>query len=292
MGERPPLDLSGILAAFDRRWLFADTEEEVRDVPEQDGLKFPTPTRLGAGPDVWSSCTELALPFVPRWDVNGYYRALGVSPLASRRELREAYQAKDGQSSAYLTYVFKQLLDPEVRAAYDAAPLGQPFLDDYAQDDLKRKAKVEAGERSARGRFTSSEDVLNEWGYVVEDESGVDSVSPTRQDLPRKAERLEYAYYGWRTTKFLVDEGVLRKWQETLTKTAAQLGIAPKLSFGITSVSDRPYILEAVGDRAVIFFPEGEEPTESVAREAIEAFTQFPRSSPSSHRDGVSHDHH
>lgn len=287
MGQRPDLDLSGILAAFDRRWLTPDQEVVVRNVPEQDGLKFPLPQRFGLGPDVWSASTELAVPVRFRWDVNGYYAALGVSPQATRRELREAYQVLEGQSSPYLTYVFKQLLNPETRAAYDAAPLGQMFLDEYTQRDLKRRAKTEAHRRSSRGEFTTAEQVMDDWGYVTEDGGeGVDTVSPTEQNSPRRAARLEYSYYCWRTTKFLVDEELLQQWQRVLTATAAELGIAPRLSFGITSVSDRPYILEQVGDRVVIFFPEGEEPTESVAQEAIEALQQFPSRS----RDGVSYD--
>lgn len=274
--------------------MFPDEAEAVRDVPEQDGLKFPVPQRFGVGPDTWSACTTLAVPVVLRWDVNGYYRALGVSPRATRRELREAYQARDGQASPYLTYAFKQLLDPAVRAAYDASPLGQPFLDDYTQRDLKRRAKVEAQKRSAQGEFMTGDQVMDEWGYVLEDdEEGVDTVSPAGQDHRRRAERLEYSYYGWKTTGFLLDEGLLQKWQMVLATTAAQLGIAPKLSFGITSVSDQPYILERVGDRLVVFFPEGQEPTLHVARQAIEEFIKSPSDSPefpSLPRDGVSYD--
>jgi hypothetical protein len=287
VGQRPDLDLSGILANFNRNWLFPDQEEKVREIPEKDGLKFPLPQRFGVGPDVWSSCTELAVPVRFCWDVNGYYAALGVPTGATRRELREAYQVLEGQSSPYLTYVFKQLLNPETRAAYDAAPLGQLFLDEYTQRQLKRRAKTEAHRRSAQGEFVTAEQVMDDWGYVAEEEGeGVDTVSPTEQNSPRKAERLEYSYYGWKTTKFMMDEGVLQGWQRVLTATAAQLGIAPRLSFGITSVSDRPYILEQVGDRVVIFFLEGEEPTESVARDAIDALSQFPSRS----RDGVSYD--
>lgn len=276
MGVRPDLDLSGILANFDRRWLSPDVEEKVADVPERDGLKFPNPTRFGRGPDVWSACTDVAVRVKLCWDVNGYYAALGVSPQATRRQLREAYQALDGQNSPYLTYAFKQLLNPETRDAYDASPLGQPFLDAYTQLAMKRRAKAEAHRRSAVGEFITAEEVIDEWGYALRDEEeGVDTVSPAGQDLPRKADRLEYSYYGWKTAKFLMDEGPLQQWQGLLSTAATQLGIAPKLSFGITGMSDHPYILEQVGDRVVIFFPEGEEPTEAVACKAIDDLTRF-----------------
>lgn len=299
MGRRPDLDLSGILASFDRRWLSPDVEEKPEYVPEEGGLKFPVPLRLGAGPDTWSTCTELAVPFAPKWDVNGYYRALGVHPDATRRELREAYQALNGQSSAYLTEVFKFLLNDEERAHYDAAPLGQPYLDRITERGLKERARREARMRSAlTGRKVSPSQVLGEWGYELHDEDdsdiqgdngasvprpreGVDSVSPTGQDLPRKAKRdqMEYSYYAWNTSSFVQDEALLSRWQEALSSAASRSSTAPKLSFGITSVSDGPFILREVEQRPVIFFPEGSEPTEDVARQALEAVTQFPTSS-------------
>jgi hypothetical protein len=280
VGERPSLDLSSLLSSFDRRWLTPDTEEE-DDAPEADGVKFPEPVRLGWGPHQWSASTELAVPIALRWDVNGYYAALGVEPTATRRQLREAYQALDGQSSVYLTYVLKQLLNPVTRAAYDNAPLGYPFLDDYQNEALQRRASHEAGRRSREGAATSKDQVLDEWGYVMVDE-GVDSVSQSGEDRDRKAEPMRYSYYGWRTSSFLPDTEILQRWQAVLAAAAATLKVAPKLSFGVTGLSDQSYILNAVDGQPVIFFPEGEEPTDSVAREAIEEFTKFPRSSPSS----------
>jgi hypothetical protein len=284
VGARPDLDLSGLLSAFDR-WLIPDREEP-DDAPEADGVKFPEPVRLGWGPDRWSTSTELAPRIVFKWDVNGYYAALGVHPDANRRELREAYQARDGQGSAYLTYVFKQLLNAEVRAAYDDSPLGYPFLDDYQDEKLKRDASQEAGRRSRDGESVSKDDVLGEWGYILIDrESGVDSVSSKVEDRDRKAEPLRYSYYGWKTSSFMPNAETLQGWQVALASAAATLKVAPKLSFGITGLSDRSFILAEVDGQPVIFFPEGEEPTDSVAREAIEAFTKFPLNSPSSQNE-------
>lgn len=295
MGERPSLDLTGILADFDWRYLMPDKEEKPEHVPELNGLKFPQPMRLGAGPDLWSTCTELAVPVCFKWDVNGYYRALGVSPDATRRELREAYQALDGQSSAYLTEVFKFLLNDAQRADYDSTPLGQPYLDRITERALKDRARREAKMRTAlSGRQVSAKQVLGEWGYeLFDDESDiqgdngssvpqgperVDSITPSGQDLPRKAEqdRMDYSYYAWNTSGFLHDEALLLQWQEALSSAASYTGTAPKVSIGITSASDGPFILREVGQRQVIFFPEGREPTEDIARQAIEAIAHIP----------------
>jgi hypothetical protein len=270
VGARPDLDLSVLLEGFNRTWLFPD-QEGIDDAPETNGIKFPEPVRLGWGPDQWSASTELAVPIVFIWDVNGYYASLGVGHQATRKELRQAYQALDGQESAYLTYVFKQLLDPEVRAEYDRSPLGAPFLDDYQGDDLKRRAAKEAGLRSEKGKPTSPKDVLYEWGYTSGDQpEGVDSVSSDLEDHSSKAEPLRYSYYGWKTSTFLPDTEQLQEWQRLLTAAAAKLRVAPKISFGVTGSSDRPYILHTVHGQTVIFFPEGEEPTEEVAFEAID----------------------
>jgi hypothetical protein len=275
VGARPDLDLTSLLEGFNRKWLFSDTEG-IDDAPEEDGVRFPDPVRLGWGPDRWSASTELAVPIVFVWDVNGYYAALGVDPKASRKELREAYQALDGQASAYLTYVFKQLLDPEVRAAYDRSPLGCPYMDEYQENDLKRRAAQEAGRRSGKGKTTTPKTVLGEWGYTLDDsEERVDTVSSDREDRSRKAEPLRYSYYGWRTSSFLPDTEQLQEWQRLLTAAAALLRVAPQISFGVTGSSDQPYILQEVRGQQVIFFPEGEEPTEEVALAAINQLCDF-----------------
>lgn len=277
MGFGSDLDLSGILSGFDR-WLTPD-QEAPDDAPEVDGIKFPEPTRLGWGPVDWSTSTELAVRIVFKWDVNRYYAALGVKPDATRKELREAYQAKGGQSSVMLTHILKMLLNPEIRRQYDECPLGEPFFDEMSEAELKRKAHQEAGRRSAAGKAVSGEDVLGEWGFELL-ESGVDTVSPNGQDLSRKAAQWNYSYYGWKTTAFLTDVEALQKWQVALSRMAAEQSVTPVVSIGVTGLPDRSFILKEVDDRRVIFFSEGEEPTDTIARKAIIALTDSSRFTP------------
>jgi hypothetical protein len=269
MGFRPDLDLSGILSSFDR-WVTPD-QEDVDDAPESDGIKFAEPTRLGWGPLEWSASTELATRIVFRWDVNGYYAALGVKPEVTRKELREAYQAKDGQSSVRLTHILKMLLNPEIRKRYDETPLGEPFFDEMSEADLKRRAHREAGRRSAAGKVVSGEDVLGEWGFTLLD-PGVDTVTSNRQDSSRQAAQWSYSYYGWKTNSFLTDVDVLQQWQAAISRTAADRLVTQLVSIGVTGSSDRPFILKEVDGRMVIFFSEGEEPTDTIARQAIDEF--------------------
>lgn len=283
MREGAPLDLSALLPQY---------ADYLPDVPVQagpvlmedapDGRKYPFPTRLGDGPVTWSCSRTLAVRRPVIYDVNGYYRELGVRHDATRRELREAYQAKDGQSSPRLTYVFRQLLDPVVREAYDRSPLGQPFMDDYVEDTVKRRAAREAQRRTHQtGEFTSAEQVLGDWGYVLLDEDGdsepLDTVASVRQDQVSQANprapRWGYASYAWQTTSYLRDEATLVAWQAALTRAAEARGISqPNLAIGTTAMSEVCIMLDEYDNQHVAFFPEGAEPSDEIAGEALDAF--------------------
>jgi hypothetical protein len=78
----------------------------------------------------WCS-TSTALVKVPElvWDVNGYYRALGVPTSASRADIRRAYQRLGGQDDWWLTMAVSVLLGTE-RIRYDATPLGRLYWDE------------------------------------------------------------------------------------------------------------------------------------------------------------------
>lgn len=283
MGFRPELDLTNILALHERVLPSREEAEAMRKVQEpDDSLRYDHPVRLGWGPARWS--TSMALVPVERvcHDVNGYYRELGVDWRASRKELREAYMALDGQSSARLTYVFKQLLDPLIREAYDKSPKGEVFLDDYTEDDLKRRAHEEAAKRSNLGQTVSADEVLDDWGYMALDpEEGVDSVRAVRKDLPqRKAAGRDwkYSYYAWRTEDFVQNEVRLQEWQELLSKAAAQVGSSAEVAIGVTSMvrlSDQWFIIEPVDDKPVVFFFTDVEPTTEIAEQALTEFLNF-----------------
>lgn len=283
MGFRPELDLTNILALHERVLPSREEAEAMRKVQEpDDSLRYDHPVRLGWGPARWS--TSMALVPVERvcHDVNGYYRELGVDWRASRKELREAYMALDGQSSARLTYVFKQLLDPLIREAYDKSPKGEVFLDDYTEDDLKRRAHEEAAKRSTFGQAVSADEVLDDWGYMALDpEEGVDSVRAVRKDLPqRKAAGRDwkYSYYAWRTEDFVQNEVRLQEWQELLSKAAAQVGSSAEVAIGVTSMvrlSDQWFIIEPVDDKPVVFFFTDVEPTTEIAEQALTEFLNF-----------------
>lgn len=282
-GFRAPVDLSGILGLYEPATPPEDVAEAMKQAQVPDELKYPEPVRLGLGPVRWS--TSQALVPVERvcHDVNGYYRELGVDWRATRKELREAYVACQGQSSARLTYIFKQLLNPEVREAYDKMAAGDVFLDDYTTDELKRRAHEEAGKRSMMGQSVSAGDVMDEWGYALlgqEEWEALDNVRAMRNDRSRKAaRRWDYSYYAWRTPSFFPDEDRMRQWQELLASAASAQGVAPELAIG-TTMSEAPYILGSVADQPVVFFSSEQEPDASIAAKVVETFFDSPSHSP------------
>jgi len=276
--ERSPLDISGILADYAPFLGHAAQEEKPPPFFEADGGFFDRPTRLGRGPAQWASGTVLAPRVMVCHDVNGYYCELGVHWRATRRELRQAYQALDGQSSPRLTYVLLQLLDPVQRAAYDAAPLGHPFLDEYTQQEIKQRAAREAASRTGRtGSVTSVDDVLDDWGMrmVHESDQALDSAAGAGQDRHNGSGNSrssltswDYATYAWRTSSFMRDESRLQEWQAALCQAAAMFPDPPVLTIGMT-VSEVPYTLVAVPEGTAIFFSEDAEPSAETARQAL-----------------------
>lgn len=283
MGFRPDLDLSSILTLHEKALPSREETEAMRKAQEpDDSLRYNVPVRLGWGPARWS--TSMALVPVERvcHDVNGYYRELGVDWQATRKELRESYMALDGQTSARLTYIFKQLLDPVTREVYDKTPKGEVFLDDYTEDELKRRAHEEASKRSTLGQSVSADEVLDDWGYVTLDpEEGVDTVRAVRKDLPqRKAagRNWSYSYYAWKTENFVQNEARLQEWQELLAKAAVRVGSSSEVAIGATSMvrlSDQWFIIEPVDGKPVVFFFTDVEPTTEIAEQALAEFLNF-----------------
>jgi hypothetical protein len=270
--ERPPLDLGDIMAQYD---LFSPVRPEPPVLPgedRQDALCFTVPTRLGKGPLKWSTCTALVPVVRVCHDVNGYYRDLGVEWTATRRELGQAYMDLGGPESIRLTYVIKQLLNPRVREAYDRTAAGEVFLDDYTDPEkkLKRQAREESARRLMRGESSSAQEVLDEWGYMLLDEEGLDNVSPLVNDRPQPEQPWGYSYYAWKTGSYLPHGGIfLRKWQELLSAAASRHGAHPEMILGTTSLSDQPFMMEDVNDSTVVFFSEDCAPSEQIADDVI-----------------------
>lgn len=252
---------------------------------ERDPAPTPVPTSpvlAGDGPATFSTCRALSV--VPAFiaDVNGYYRALGVDPRASKGTLRKAYVAAGGPTSPRLTYVLTQLLDPAVRASYDASPLGEEFLDAYVAQRLTMLAKARAAAAMASlarvGVVYSPEaeqDLIQRMFSGFMDARGYDTdwSADTPADLGvvdnlawSGNHEFGYSYYQWRTS--CADTQRLVQWQELLVSSFSRKGVVTTLAVGFHGRMAHPWLLAQVGYRIVVFLNDGEQPT-SVLADAV-----------------------
>ncbi|WP_428957810.1 hypothetical protein [Streptomyces sp. cg35] len=194
-------------------------------------------------------------------DANGYYRALGVRPGASRRELMHAYRAQGGENDAYLTYVMGQLLNAKTRAQYDATPLGRPFPDRYVVAGWRRQAEHIAARRDT-GETT--EDILESLIRAAEEPNGqfLDSAPAEGFDDDGKRNRQSSAHSpaAWPYAYLLLDSTCddmsrLAQWQEGLGRALADQGIH-QFTVGFHGTSDLPFLVAKDVGTPVLFLHE------------------------------------
>lgn len=254
---------------------------------EQDALL------VGSGPPEASSSTELSVLPVNIWDVNGYYRELGVLTAATRKQLRLAYVAKDGPNDERLTYVFKQLLDPEIRFAYDCTPLGELFMDKYVEAMLRQRiinAKSQRMQDLADAgvdldlvdQDAIERDVAEEMGFVEEaDDTPDETVDAEPLDDQDEPVPFLFSYYLWRTR--VVPERaqqVLSEWQALLASELSREGIRIRFAVGLLDRVPHRFAEAKVGYRTVFFLNVHEEPTREMAQALVRGFTGRPTTPP------------
>lgn len=261
-------------------------------VPRPDPPDDSDPLLVGRGPVEASTCVALEGPLpLHIWDVNGYYRDLGVHPRATRKELMRAYQAHGNNPSARVTYVFKQLLETSIRRAYDLMPLGEQFIDQYVMDEVHRQVKMEMSRQFARNNIQCERDIfanikdpdydeiLNQMGFrkVPEDNPGESlDTTPDDNETPKEpAERrgqretvFAYSYYLWRSK--CDDHERLARWQEHLISALVERGIQTRIAVGYLGRMAHPMAVGTVGTRVVVFLNEDEVPDSDLAHRAAD----------------------
>lgn len=269
MGFRADLDLSAILPRIE----IDPGRQSIQELKEPDK---ESPVRFGAGATTVSSCTDIALFPSVCWDVNGYYRELGVFWKASKRELREAYQRSGGPSDARLTYVFRQLLQEHVRHEYDRMPLGSVFMDEYVQSAILTNAKKEAARRTNLGQWTSGDDILREWGFVfIEEDEETPTEDLTRPDpspiLNHRPDRDDdlwpYSFYKLGTSRQSVEN--LKKWQSLLLEELQGKNISFAVGWSRGGSGFKLYPHEG---RMIFFLQEDSIPSKRIAQAAIRTY--------------------
>ncbi len=200
------------------------------------------PFLVGEGVVACSTCVALEPLLV--FDTNRYYRDLGVSTRATRKDIKRAYLLLDGQSSTRLTYVASQLLDGEIRAAYDATPLGSLFLDDYVAA------------------------MLQKFGNVV-DLAFSEDHDATRNQV---AEPEVWGHYGWGTV--VIDPDQMAAWREMLMSHLGDTTAGVRFAVG-THGFNEPWSVQKVGFVVVAFLRGGYDATPEVAKAAAARVQQL-----------------
>lgn len=269
MPFRADVDLSAILP----RLTIDPGRQSLQSLEEESDV----PIRYGAGAKTVSSCIDLVPYPSICWDVNGYYRELGVFWRASKKELREAYQKANGPDDARLTYIFRQLLNDNVRYEYDRMEFGSIYIDDYVQEQILRNAKLEARRRTNLDQWTHEEDVLKEWGFVFVDEvdeenqpedltkdAGTDMVN-TKPVFPE--DLWPYSFYKLGTNTHSVD--LLKEWQHLLLEELK--GHSIKFSVGWSKRGSGFKLLKHE-DLMIFFLQEESTPSKRIAQAAVQTY--------------------
>lgn len=279
MPFRSDLDLSAILPkhSWDQD---GQKKEKPWDEPRPKPRVKPAPIRFGAGATVVSSSKELE-PFPSVcWDVNGYYRELGVDWKATKKELMEAYQSTDGPNDARLTYVFRQLIQKEVREEYDRMPFGSVFMDDYVQAEILSSAKKEAARRTNLGQWSDSDEILNEWGFVFipEDEEleeepfeDLTNEAPSARivDVGGENEPELWPYSFFKLGTFKHSREPLVEWQNLLLEELS--GHSVKFAVG-WSKAGSGFKIHYHNGVVIFFLQEDSTPTKRIAEMAVKTF--------------------
>lgn len=229
----------------------------VHEAPKDENRIFRATYR---GPVDVSTCTDLAVVHSFIWDVNYYYRSLGIEwPYRpSKKELRLGYQDHDGPNDERLTYYFKQLLDLEVRKAYDSMPLGKRYQDKYVIEEGMRKLSEKAAEVSeSAGKMVTIEDLIADY-------------EKEKSENPKKIDSRvidwEWSFYLCNSRKYDIES--LAQWQSYLISAFAKRRVKWKISVGYIGNTKAPFVVRPHEGRVIFFLNEKETPTQELANRA------------------------
>jgi len=231
----------------------------------------------GWGPLTASSDTRLAERPEVCWDVLGYYRALGVHWRATRRQIATAYLLCGGPARRRLTYIVRQLMDPQRRREYDALPLGTRIWlkDAYIVTAIKRAAVAKAARMAAAGQEASGEDVLREWGL----QSAESPPGAARRPLwePGSDDQVPLPIWApWESLWSWYEQGDcdqprvwLPYWQALLVRVLAERGLRVRFAVGLTALDTDVLILGGLSDGGRIVLLGSRPPSLQLAAKAV-----------------------
>lgn len=244
------------------------------------GVDLDRPVRVGDASAAFSTCTDLAPVPLVCWDVNGYYRALGVPWRATWGHLRVAYLRAGGHRSVWLTYVLAQLVDRDVRRRYDRCPLGSVYPDRYVRLVLRREEAMRlsraaaecCGDPAAFARWVQDHDLEAVEPDATDSLGMLDSGSARAQDDEAPpAPVFDYGYYRWSCyVDPMVHPDRLARWQGYLVRAASRRGVRTVLAVGLCGSAPQWCRLVRVGRLDVAFLRHDVEPDQDLAEHVID----------------------
>lgn len=278
-GSYTRLDVASLLSRMPEVAQYLRPSAPPVSEPEH-GNRPPEIFRAAYGPETVSTSKALVpMTAVPIFDVNGYYRALGISwPFRpTKTELRKAYVRRHGSDSEYLTYCFHRLLDKDFRANYDARPMGKPVDDIYRWLQVRREgARWAAKETLRTGRAHGLKDFVGD----IADRMATDQ--QPKQDMgPMEAVEgfmWSYGYYLWGSRHR--DEAALSEWQRMLVDAMWERGLWAQLAVGYVGHLPAPAVRVRRNQTTIIFLRDTDFPTPDLADAVAETFLITPPNSP------------
>lgn len=220
-------------------------------IPYRDGVPGVVPL----GPRSWSTDTTLTTrDLVICWDVNRYYRDLGLEwPYRqTTTQIRRVFMEGNGHADARKVHCFTRLIDPNIRAEYDALPLGEVMEDHYTYIE-RRRASV-----------GSTEGVDNPEPEVQDEEH-----SAAKEHLDSSEDDYLYSVYLWKTELF--DRKALHRWQSLILEAAREQGRNFQVSLGVMEQEPSSWMVGSVGTNApLVLVDRYAQPTMMEARRIVE----------------------
>jgi hypothetical protein len=197
---------------------------------------------------------ELSRRFI--YDVNGYYRELGVSPHASKAELRQAYQ--ESIQDDRLTYIAKVLLDNETRIQYDLLKIGQLWFDPWLSARVREEMldEVQGQDIAEEGEVTVRQDLLEREDQPI-------NISPAEETWSPSA----WGHYTWHIGP---RTWLMARWRLMLSLAARELGMTiPDLMVGVMRGEQPWAVYRLSAGRTIFFLEEHAVASTELARAAI-----------------------
>lgn len=234
-----------------------------------------------------STDTDLILHPPLIWDVNGYYRLLGIAWMdyrtASIKQMRIFYMANGGPDDRRMTYALSQLRNRKTRSQYNATPFGQLFMDADVEEWLRQRALAEARRRQGADFDAedgeAARDILKEWGFIAAENPAEGDAEDVDDDVidADPAGELEsseephvpwaYSYYVWRSA--CDDTERLGRWQALLVAEFVRVGVKRRFAVGFMGRQPQEWVAGEVQNRLVAFLHQDIEPTEEMAAKMV-----------------------